>query len=629
MNFTEIINQFHFIRPAWLWAIAVLALLLWIYSRHRRTSRNWQAVCDPALLPHVLSTLPGRERRWPLFIIALTGVITILALAGPTWKQREQPVFREKSALVIVLDLSRSMDAEDIKPSRITRARLKVIDILKQRHEGQTALIVYAAEAFVVSPLTDDADTIIAQVPALSTSLMPSQGSRPDIALHKAMQLMQQAGVPRGDILLVTDGIDDLRLDDTMAKLTQKGDHLSVLGVGTSEGSPIAMEGGGFLKDSDGSIVIPKLDEEALHSLALQGGGRYRTLAANDSDIEALLPAFRADHLDAGKKQAGFNADIWLEEGPWLLLLVIPFAAMAFRRGYLLVLLLMYLSLPHPAYALTWSDLWSRPDQQAAHALKKGDPGKAAELFQDPQWRATAYYRAKDYQQSIKALEGIDTPNALYNKGNALAKLGRLQEAINAYNEALKLDPKDEDAHYNRDLLKKQLQQQNQSSNKSGDQNKDQSQQSQQSSQESGQEDNRNQQQGSQSQQDQKQGQEHGKEKNPDTASRQLQTQQGQSDRQEDNSLATGKKNTDQNNETHSGNQDMMNAQEKDKDQSHDNQQLQAQATDDLDEDKEAQQANEQWLRRIPDDPGGLLRRKFLYQSQQNRGNQPQEEHPW
>ena len=596
-------------------------------------------MCDPALLPHILSTQPGRESRWPLFIIALTGILTILALAGPTWKQREQPVFREKSALVIVLDLSRSMDAEDIKPSRITRARLKVIDILKQRHEGQTALIVYAAEAFVVSPLTDDADTIIAQVPALSTSLMPSQGSRPDIALTKAMQLMQQAGVPHGDILLVTDGIDDLHLGETMTKLTQKGDHLSVLGVGTAEGSPIAMESGGFLKDSDGSIVIPKLDEQTLHGLALQGGGRYRTLVADDSDIDALLPDVKADHRDAGKKQTGFNADIWLEEGPWLILLVIPFAAMAFRRGYLTVLLLMLLPLPHPAYALTWSDLWSRPDQQAENALKTGDANKAAELFQDPQWRAAAYYRAKDYQQSIKALEGIDTPNALYNKGNALARLGRLQDAIAAYNEALKLDPKDEDARYNRDLLKKQLQKQNQnqssnqsqnkSQNKSGNQNKDQSQQSQKSNQGSGQEDNQDQQQGSHSRQDQKQGQEQGNENNPDTAAKQQQSQQGQTSKQEDNSHATGEKNTDRENETQGAKRDMMRAPQEAKDKSLDNQQLQAQAMDDLDEDKEAQQASEQWLRRIPDDPGGLLRRKFLYQSQQNRGDQPQEEHPW
>jgi len=622
----------------WLWAILILIILLWMQSRLVRTSRSWQAVCDPQLLPHILSGTTGGVKHWPLFIMAFSGILIILALAGPAWKQLEQPVFREQSALVIVMDLSRSMDAADIKPSRVARGRLKIIDILKQRNEGQTALIVYAAEAFVVSPLTDDAETIIAQVPSLSTSLMPNQGSRPDLALEKAMQLLQQAGVPRGDILLVTDGVNNDMLKNTITGLTHKGHRLSVLGAGTTEGAPIAIAGGGFLKDRDGSIVIPKLDEHALHSLALQGGGRYRTLTTDDSDIESILSDFVTRRLDAMERQAGFKADIWREEGPWLLLLVIPFAAMAFRRGYLLVLLFVCLPIPGPAHAFGWNDLWLRPDQQAAHAFEQGDADKAAELFDNPQWRAAAYYRAKDYQQSVATLEGINTPDALYNRGNALAQLGRLPEAIAAYDKALELDKNHEDARYNRELLKKQLELQSQNQGRS--QGQSQQQQSQDSDAASGPQHDQAQAQNAQSQQNQtgqKQQQDQVQNSESDQAAAsdqqgraQQQLRQANGDEQQDEFGAANEQTGDEKNEADADKHNMMNAARENESQQQDGEQTtQAQAMTDMTEHSEVQQANEQWLRRIPDDPGGLLRRKFQYQSQQNRGQQSQEEQSW
>lgn len=638
MQLAEIINQFHFIRPAWLWALVVLVILLWLYARAVHTSRSWQAVCDPQLLPYILAVIPGRTKRWPLFIIAFTGLLIIIALAGPVWQQLEQPVFREQSALVIVLDLSRSMDAADIKPSRVARARLKIIDILKQRNEGQTALVVYAADAFVVSPLTDDAETIIAQVPSLSTSLMPNQGSRPDLALAKAAQLLQQAGVPRGEILLVSDGAEGDMLTNTITDLTQKGHRLSVLGVGTTQGVPVALEGGGFLKDRDGAIVVPKLDEQALHSVALQGGGRYRTLATDDSDMQSFLADFEASRLDTVENETGFKADIWREEGPWLLLLVIPLAALVFRRGYLVVFLLLWLPVPQPAYAMSWEDLWSRPDQQASRALEQGDASKAAGLFTDPQWKAAAHYRAKDYQQSVDALGEINTPEAWYNKGNALARLGRLPDAIAAYDKALELDSRHEDARYNRDLLKKQMEQQpqeqsqqqsDQQQSQASDSKSGQDGQKSQSGQDKSQQDNSQQNQSAQNQQGSKSGSTSSADEKDSSQQQQQQGQLAGNEKKEDgsaNSLQPDNKNK----QTDASKQDAMNAARQEKDPQKDGDKTaRAQAMADMIERSEIEQANEQWLRRIPDDPGGLLRRKFQYQSQQNRRQQSQEAQPW
>ncbi len=254
------INDFHFLRPLWLMGLPVLATLLWLYSRRQAVSRSWRAVCDPVLLSHLL--VGGSERSKSgssLSLMAISGGLALFALSGPAWKQLEQPVFRDQSALVLVLDLSRSMDATDITPSRLTRARHKVVDILKKRREGQTALVIYAADAFVVSPLTQDAATIISQVSALETTLLPRQGSRPDLALKKAGQLLKQSGIPRGHILMIMDGLENAPkegVEAAMAILKSQNALVSILGVGSLTGAPIKLAQGGFLRDKKEALVI-------------------------------------------------------------------------------------------------------------------------------------------------------------------------------------------------------------------------------------------------------------------------------------------------------------------------------------------------------------------------------------
>jgi len=151
----NMLANFHFLRPLWLLALLPLAGLQWAMWRRRAASRSWQSVVDPRLLPHLLIGSDARQSRALPFAIALGGVLAIFALAGPAWRKIEQPVYRQQSALVVALDLSRTMDASDIKPSRLQRAQLKLRDILAQQKEGDTALIVYAATPFAVTPLTD------------------------------------------------------------------------------------------------------------------------------------------------------------------------------------------------------------------------------------------------------------------------------------------------------------------------------------------------------------------------------------------------------------------------------------------------------------------------------------------
>lgn len=611
-------NQLHFIRPDWFWAVVPLMLLLWLLWRKQLRSRSWQSVVDARLLPHLLmGGSSGRSHAWPLLLLGLGGLLAITALAGPAWQKLEQPVFRQQSGLVVLLDLSRSMDAADVRPSRLGRARLKLVDILNQRREGQTALVAYAATPFVVTPLTSDTKTIISQLPSMTTDLMPAQGSRPDRAIATALQLLQQAGVSRGSVLLITDGVDGVDpqpLSDAIKQLQAAGHRLLVLGVGTASGAPIPMfKVGGFLTDANGAIIIPKLDDAALNGVAQQGNGLYRHLAADDGDINALLALVNSDSkTEQKKKVSDMMSDQWQEAGVWLLLPLLLLAAFGFRRGYLAAVVLALVIVPQPqtANAFEWSSLWSNSDQQGRRALEQGDAAKAAQLFTQPEWRAAAQYRAGDYEKSLESLQGIESADSYYNRGNALAKSGKLPEAVSAYDEALKRDPNMTDAKENRDLIKKLMQQQQKSEQdkKDGDKKGDKSQQQQQDSKDQSQSGADSQQ---QSGSDGQQSDEKSKGKDP-----QQQQKEGE---KSDQQLTDAEKSDKQQKE-----KEQAARQQQDKKQPPAEQAQQLTA-----EQSEEQRANEQWLQRIPDDPGGLWRRKFLYQYQRQQQKQGDEERAW
>jgi Ca-activated chloride channel family protein len=603
------LNEFHFLRPAWLLAfLPLIAFLIW-FARRRFAMLRWQNIVDPQLMPHVLIGTGYRTRRRITTVLALAGALLVLALAGPAWQRQPQPVYRGQDALIIVLDLSRSMDVADIKPSRLARARFKINDILARRAEGQSALIVYAGEPYVVSPLTDDTRTIISQLPALTTDLMPAQGSRADRALKKAAELLQQAGTSTGDILLVTDGVDADQAVATAVELHDSGIRVSVLGVGTADGGPIPGPGG-FVKRVDGSIVIAKFNASSLRRLTTEGGGIFRQLAVDETDIDQLLARLGTD-IDESE-DTGLKIDIWREEGPWLLLPLLPLAALAFRRGVLATWLLVFILPMNPAEAFEWSELWSRPDQRASHLFETGDAVGAADLFDDPAWKGAAQHRAGRYDESLAALEGLDDIEASYNRGNSLARLGRYDEAIEIYSDVLDRAPDHHDARYNRDLLlEQQHQQQQQQQQQDSKGESDQQSGEQQNSADKSQEQSGQQSAGEQHPADDDMSQEN------TTADRQ--NESAEQDLPADNQSSAG---AEQETETDPA------MQESGHEPDGEAEDPQATALSDNSMSDEDAQATEQWLRKIPDDPGGLLRRKFIYQyQQQHRG--PQEGEPW
>ncbi|MCB1638336.1 MAG: VWA domain-containing protein, partial [Thiothrix sp.] len=327
----------HFLFPHWLWLLLLIPLLWLFYWLRGRDNSGWDTLVDPALAPFVLSGR-ARKRRLPAFVLAsLLTLLAVLSMAGPAWEKRETPTFRLQQSVVVGLDLSISMLAQDVAPNRMDRARFKLLDLLKLRRDGQTGLVVFAGDAFVVAPLTDDTRTIAAQVQNLGPDIMPVQGSRLELAISKAVELLQQAKSPQGGILLVTDGVSDAgRARLAAADALKAGYTVSILALGTGKGAPIPLANGSFLMDAGGRTVMPGLDEAALRSIASDGGGLYRQAQIGDADLQQL-ESFWTSALDGAELVSGQERqfDQWFNEGVWLALLLVPFMALLFRRGWL------------------------------------------------------------------------------------------------------------------------------------------------------------------------------------------------------------------------------------------------------------------------------------------------------
>ncbi len=574
--------QLHFIRPAWLLLLPLAILIPVLWRRMRRPSGDWGRVCDAHLLRWLsvgnVSARPGRIGPW---VAGLVWLAATLALAGPAWEKLPDSSFSARDARVLVLDLSLSMMAEDLKPNRLTQARFRLSDMLNKKLEGQTGLVTFAGDAFVVSPLTSDTNTVRNMLPALRPDVIPVAGSRPDRALELAAELLKRSGFARGEILLIADSGNRVAAD-VAARLARQGIYTSVLAVGTLQGAPIP-SGNGFISDSKGNIVVARLQRDALQAIASAGKGKYSELTAGSN---AASPWVTDQGSEFARRDDALG-ERWKDVGPWLLLLLLPLVAYGFRRGLLFalpLLLLPGLLVSTNARAGIWEDLWYNKDQQAQKALQQQRAADAAALAKDPAIAGEALYRSGDFARAAQSWSQLakmderaaDRADSHYNRGNALARAGEYDAAIAAYDAALELDPQMEDAAFNRALLEKLKEQQEQ-------EQEQQDQQDQQDQQESSED-----QQGDESQ-DGEQSDEQSSEDQQDGEQSDEESDQEQEGEQEDPS---------------------------------------SKAEMEQNWSEEDAQAMEQWLRRIPDDPGGLLRRKFRSQYQR-RGAPADESEGW
>jgi Ca-activated chloride channel family protein len=422
------LDSLHLLRPYWLWALLALPALWALWRMRQRNDNVWKGVVDAHLLPHLLEQ-GGRAVRGALWMGALGYVIAILALAGPSWRQGEQPLWQSHSPLVIALDLSSSIAASDLPPSRLLQARAELATLLRERAGGRVALVVYAGEAFTVAPLTDDAANVALFLDALEPGVMPVDGQQPGKAIAWSVRLLQQARFEHGDIVLISDHAY-AAANRAAAEALRLGYRVSALGLGTAAGGPY--------RTAEGRIAQARLQAGTLRSLSAAGGGRYQTIATDDSDLRALeLLVPRETDASAARGKKGLA---WQDDGYWLLPPLMLLALFAFRRGgaFAAVALCLCLPLAMPSTAqAAESQWWRRTDQRQHVRIEQGADA----------------YRKGDYVAAEQAFTGIDSADAWYNQANALAKQGRYDEAIAAYDQALKRQPKMEDAIENRKVV--------------------------------------------------------------------------------------------------------------------------------------------------------------------------------
>ncbi len=564
----------HLLRPYWLLILPLLIWLLWrLWHRQLQVGR-WQRLLPEAFHAALLTRGRLRHSRLPWLVLGLAWLLAVIALLGPSWQRFEQPSMKRSDPLVVLLELTPSMLASDAPPTRLEQAKRKLLDLLERRQDVQTAVVVFAGSAHTVVPLSDDLATTRNLLDALHPTLMPEQGQRADLAVAKGLALLEQAGLGRGRLLLIGSSLDEHERSAIVTLMEGRNEQLLILGVGTAQGAPIAGKDGSFVKDAQGAILIPRLDNARLQRLANELGGRYQRARLDDDDLTALGLLDQTGTLRQDDEITRLEA--WLDQGHWLLLPLLLLAALAGRRGWLFCLPLLLLQ-PQPANAFELEDLWLSRDQQGQRLLDAERPAEAAERFTDRRWQATARYQAGDYAGAAELFAEGNTAADHYNRGNALARSEAFEAAIEAYDQALDLQPDLQAAQRNKALIEELLRRQQEQPEPEQEQN----QQDEQTEEPL-------------PQPEQPQSQEAGSAHSPSP-------EDAQGEPSSEASGASQPSTTEATPET----EEMDGSA--------------AQAEHEALPEQERQQAMEQWLRQIPDDPGELLRRKFLYEQRKHQ----------
>ncbi|OBU33558.1 VWA domain-containing protein [Photobacterium phosphoreum] len=587
--------DFTFMHPLWFAALIPLIIVLpWLKGKAQHSG---------LIAPHLAQKLgltQQQPKRWPLGLLTLGWLIAVIAMAGPSWQKVKLPAYNLSGARVLVMNMSQSMYATDIKPNRLTQERFKALDMLPGWKEGSTGLVAFAGDGYEVSPLTTDSSTLRNLIPSLSPDVMPIAGNNAASGIAEAIRLLKQAGHNTGDIILMTDGMSKTVAQQALADL--KGTHyrVSILAMGTVEGAPIQLPNGSLLSEN-GTPVISKIDIGTLMSITDSTGGILQMAQATDNDVNAIVH-FTAKPLDSGKKGHEKELQERLNGGFWLIIPLLLFALLSFRRGVVLAAMFILLPIDHAQ-----ASPWTNTNRQAYETFTDGNYKQAAQDFTSPQWKGIAEYKAKQYEQAIETLKPLQDPTSQYNLGNAYAQKGDYKQALETYKKLLKQQPDFADAKKNLAIVEqaeKQKRQQQEKKEQSGKEGK-QGQQGNKDQQQQGQQDNKDQQQkaGKEGQQGQ-QGQDS------------TQQQAGKEDKQPSMSAAEKKQ------------------QDKQQDKDGKDQQPSAVTMQQGEPNGDQQQVLSvsnpilKKLEQVPDDTAGLIRAQLMLQAQQ-RAEQQQSNKSW
>ncbi|WP_277185226.1 VWA domain-containing protein [Caballeronia sp. BR00000012568055] len=431
------LTAFHFLRPIWLLLLIPALLLPFLWLRRNDVRARWRNIIAPHLLEHLIIGDTKRRGMQPVHTLALLIALGAIAAAGPTWQQERPPFDQDKAPLVVVLSLARSMNSSDIAPTRIERARQKVLDLAAARKGARTGLVVFASSGHLVVPPTEDAAMLQLYVPALSPDLMPHDGENAAAGLSIAENMLQKDEAA-GTIVFMSDGFDASHSDEFIRIAKQSKHQLLWLAVGAS--------GASF--DAD---AIRKITQAASIPLASMRG--------DDDDIDWVQHRAQV-YLEAAQDEKVVPR--WKETGYWLVMPILLVALYCFRRGWTVKWLPMFIiaiasaSTPKLAHA-EWIDWFATHDQQGRYAFEHGDYQRAASRFDNAMWKGRAQYQAGDYDAALESFSHIETAEGYFYVGNTLAQLKDYASAIAAYDHALTKRASFDEARVNRELMQRLL----------------------------------------------------------------------------------------------------------------------------------------------------------------------------
>ena len=445
------LEYFHFLRPAWALLLLPWLAVLWAQSKRSLKRDMFGGIIAPHLLEHL--RLGRFESRWinPRSFSRVLMVLALILLMGPSWRQQPSPLSQDDAALVILLDVSSSMQQRDIQPSRQQRAQQKITDLLALRPDKKAALIVYAGSAHTVLTLTADQDILQQYLAAIRPEIMPRSGKFPEYTLPLIDQVLRDTAAP-ASIVLFTDGLGADSKAAFENYFNSRQHQLLVVGVGTQDAS----EG-----------LVP-LERKSLEKLASDSNGSFIKLSVDDGDVRRINRRIDSHYIVVED-----SALPWLDSGYPLVFPLMALFLMWFRRGWTITwcwLLLPVVLASHPtpaqaeeqpdaapstlAVAGNWfAGLWLTGNQQGRLLMQLGHYEQAATRFEDPMWQGMALYYAEDFMSAAEYFSRRDSDDALFNEANARAHARDYLRAVHRYERLLARTPDYPGARQNRDRV--------------------------------------------------------------------------------------------------------------------------------------------------------------------------------
>lgn len=451
-------SDFHFLRPTVLWGLAAVVFILILGIFNLRTDSKWKKRIAPHLRPYVISKGSQRIRMMMLIVQIVAFVFGIFALAGPTWKKVQLPGRVLETPVVILLDLSQSMMAEDIQPSRLERAKFKINDFLQANPRARIALVGYAGTAHTIVPLTRDYKIIESHIETLSPKVIPFRGSDLEKAIVLADTLMSVTTAP-GTLLIFSDDFTDRDFDLIQNFTTRTNNKVDIMPINTPAGANVpAFNGRGSLYDGN-EPVHSAINMAALNRINGLENTTVHKLTLDKSDVE-LIAKYISEHLKFTEKPEE-KKDQWSDVG---LLFAIPSAFLFlfwFRKGWVVFSFLFLITLggcDNPNEMDSFADLWYTRDYQGQKQSDAGDYEAAASLYKDPLRQGVAYFKSGDYDDAIRSFSRDTSSMGAFNLGLAYFKSGDLAAAQVAFGEAITKDPDNAAAKAGYDQLGQVLQ---------------------------------------------------------------------------------------------------------------------------------------------------------------------------